>query len=420
VAHYHPNRLLRARLVEETASRVRGSSRAPVREWTGWRGPDRDGRVAWLPARLPDKPRIVWRVPLPSKGLGGVTATKDHVLVSGRELMDSSDVYLCLRADTGKEVWRHLNPATAEKELDYGNSPRASPLVQDRYVILTGAFGHLHCLELATGKVVWEKDLKEEFAVKDERKWGLCSSPLIADGRLILNPGGKDASLVAVEPATGKVLWKTTGKPASYGNFVLATLGGKKQIIGFDADSLGGWDVTSGKRLWRLVPERSSDFNVPTPLVVADRLLVAWENNGTFLYRFEKEGKIDPRPVARYDGLRPDSHTPVVTAGRVFGIWNGLHCLDQKKLTLIWRSRDPAFSRYGTLVASADRVLAITLAGELILFDPAADAFKPISRVKLLEDESGIHSHPAFVGTRMYLRGDAELLCVELNEPRTK
>src|SRR5205807_2155867 len=104
-------------------------------------------------------------------------------------------------------------------------------------------------------------------------------------------------------------------------------------------------------------------------LVVSDRLLVAWENNGTFLYRFRRGGAIDPTPVARYARLAPDTHTPVAAAGRVFGAWNGLHCLDLKKLEPAWFNRESVFAKYVTLVASDDRVLAVTLAGELVLFD---------------------------------------------------
>lgn len=371
--------------------------------------------MAWLPARLPAKPRIVWRVPLPSKGLGGVAATEEYVLVSAREAMDTLDSYVCVRAEDGKEVWRHLHPAVAEKELDYGNTPRATPVVQDKRVFVTGAFGHLHCLELATGKVLWEKDLREEFAVRDDRKWGHCSTPLLAQGRLIVNPGGAEASLVALEPATGKVLWKAPGKPASYGNFIAATFSGKAQIVGFDAESLGGWEVATGKRLWSFKAAKRSDFHVPTPLVVGEHLLVAWENNGTFLFRFDREGKLDPKPVAQYARLAPDTHTPVVTGGRLFGAWNGLHCLDLKKaLTPVWVRRDAVFSRYLSLVASEDRVLAITLEGELILLDPTAATFKVLDRVKLLSDEGSLHAHPAFVGKAMYLRGDSELLRIDL------
>ncbi len=330
--------------------------------------------------------------------------------------MDTTDVYYCFDAATGKERWKHLNPAPAEKELDYGNSPRATPLIHGKLVFLTGAFGQLHCLELETGKIVWEMDLRDDFEVKDERKWGHCSSPLIVDDRLVVNPGGKDASLVALEPSTGKVLWKSPGAPASYGNLIVATLGGKKQIVGFDLESLGGWDPATGKRLWTLKPDRRSDFNVPTPIAIGDRLLVPWENNGTLLFRFDKNGVIDPQPVASYARLAPDTHSPVVTAGRVFGAWNGLHCLDlDKKLSPMFVRRETVFTRYLSLVASEDRVLAITHAGELLLLDARATKYKPLDRLRILEDETGLHAHPAFVGTRMYLRGDDELLCIELS-----
>src|SRR4051812_36195729 len=135
----------------------------------------------------------------------------------------------------------------------------------------------------------------------------MCSSPLIADGKLIVNPGAKDASLAALEPRTGKGIWKTPGKPASYGSLLAATFGGRLQVVGFDADSLGGWDVADGKRLWQLLPEKSTTFNVPTPMQVGERLLVAVENNGTALYHFKNQGVIDPKPVAEFEDLAPDT-----------------------------------------------------------------------------------------------------------------
>lgn len=357
-----------------------------------------------------------WRVRLPSRGLGGVAATADHVIVSARELMDTSDVYLCLRADTGQEVWRVLCPAPTERDLDFGNSPRATPLIAGRHVYLAGAFGNLLCIDRQTGKTVWEIDLRDQFGVKDERKWGLCSTPLLADGRLIVNPGGKEASLVALDPATGKVLWKTPGAPACYGNLIAATIAGRTQVVGFDADSLGGWDARSGKRLWRITAERRSDFHVPTPLIVGNRLVVPWENNGTFVYHFRDDGVLDPKPAAHYPRLAPDTHTPVVAAGRVFGAWHGLHCLDLRRgLELVWLRRDTPFLKYLTLVATDERVLAVTLTGELLLFDATGTAYRECGRLKVFDDESGLYAHPALVGTRLYLRGDGEIVCLDLH-----
>src|SRR5207253_2778936 len=122
--------------------------------------------------------------------------------------------------------------------------------------------------------------------------------------------------VVGLDAKTGKVLWKAGGRPAGYGSFVAAAVGGKSQVVGHDRDSLCGWDPGTGKRLWRLLPERAGDFNVPTPVPVGDQLLVTTENNGTRLYAFA-DGKIVPKPVAVNRKLAPDTHTPVVTAGRV-------------------------------------------------------------------------------------------------------
>ena len=335
------------------------------------------------------------------------------MLVSDREVMDTIDAFKCLKAADGSVVWTHRYPALGQ--LDFGNSPRATPLIHAGLVFVYGAFGNLACLELATGKVVWELDTRDKFGATDERKWGCCSSPLIADDKLIVNPGGKEGSVVALEPRTGKVIWATPGKPASYGSFLTGTFGGKAQVVGYDLDSLGGWELATGKRLWRLEPEVDSKFNVPTPVQLGDKLLVALENNGTKLYGFKPTGEIEPKPIAKQRDLSPDSHTPVLAGNRAFGIWNRLYCLDLKNgLGEVWASDDATFTQYGALVATDTRVLAVMMDSELILFDPRAAKFDPISRAKLFPDEGGLFSHPAFVGTRMYVRGSGSVVCVEL------
>ena len=267
-----------------------------------------------MPSKLPTKPTILWSHDLTAKGLGGVAATSDVVIVSDRELNDTTDVWKCLAAATGKEIWAIRYPAPGS--LDYGNSPRATPVIRDGRVYLAGAFGHVMCVDLATGKSVWEVTHMMSSNRRRSRDGGRAT-PLWVDGKLIVNPGAKDASLAALDAKTGKTVWKTPGRPAGYGSFILATLGGKEQIIGHDADSLGGWDPATGKRLWQLNPERPGDFNVPTPIPVGDKLLVTTENNGTRLFAFDAAGKIVPKPVAVHKKLAPDTHPPVVVADRV-------------------------------------------------------------------------------------------------------
>ncbi len=387
-------------------------SRNPA--WQQWRGPGRDGRLAWLPEKLPAKPEFIWEATLTSPGLGGVAATAEYVLVSDRELDDTVDVFRCLKATDGKEVWSHRTPAIGT--LDYGNSPRTTPLISDGNAFVLGAFGDLACVELATGKVQWSLNVRDEFDATDARKWGVCDSPLIADGKLIVAPGGEKAALVALDPKTGKTIWKTPGKPTGYGSFMAAKLGGVFQIVGHDAETLGGWDAQTGKRIWTVKPERAGDFNVPTPIVLGDKLLITTENNGTRLFRFQANGVIDPKPVAANKRLAPDTHTPVVAGHRVFGVWNRLYCLDLKDgLKEVYDENLQAFSGYCAAVSTDDRVLVISKTGELILLDALAMEYTELSRLAVFgKEEKGLYAHPAFEGSRIYIRGTASIVCLDL------
>ena len=85
----------------------------------------------------------------------------------------------------------------------------------------------------------------------------------MVDDKLIVNPGGKDAGLVALDMGTGEVIWKTPGEPAAYASFVSASFGGERQIVGYDKTSLGGWDLATGERLWTLVPPNATTSTCP-------------------------------------------------------------------------------------------------------------------------------------------------------------
>lgn len=338
------------------------------------------------------------------------------MLVADRDPLDKQDIFRCLRADSGEEIWVLRNPSHGE--LDFGNSARATPLIDADRAFFYNAFGRLFCVRLTTGGVVWKKDLLTEFGGADESNhWGTCASPLVADGKLIVNPGGPEASLVALAPATGAVIWRTPGDKAAFGSMIVATLGKHRQIVGYERRALCGWELSSGKRLWRLVPPQANDFNVPTPLAIGDNLVVSTENNGTRLYRFSDDGAIVPSPVARNRDLAPDTQTPVAVGERLFGIWNGLHCLDSRDLHTLWTADDEEFNDHATTVACGDRVLIVSKHGELLLIDAAADRYRLISQQKIFDDDSGVFSHPALVGRKLYVRGSGEIVCLDLDSP---
>jgi len=390
------------------------TSDKPRDDWPCFRGPNRDAIVPWLPQELPAKPKVAWTTNLSSPALAGVVATDELVIVADRSFDDSNDIWLCLDAKTGEEKWKIEYQARGD--LDYGNSPRATPLIDGDRVFLVGAFGDVHCVKLADGEIIWKKNACIEFGVKP-LTWGMCHSPIIVDGKLILGPGAPEASVVALDPKNGDTIWKTPGRAAAYASFVDAKLGGVRQLVGYDSTTAGGWDIATGKRLWELVPEEEGDFNVPTPIVIGKQLYLTSENNGSRLYDFDDQGKIVTQHTAHHWDLAPDTATPVVVENRIYGCWGGeMFCLDAAdNLETLWTGEDDGYIDHVSLFAGSGRILVASAEGELLLVAEKTDGYELISRAKLF-DGSEVLSHPALVGKQLFIRDGVSIRCVLLDE----
>jgi outer membrane protein assembly factor BamB len=316
-------------------------------------------------------------------------------------------------ARTGEERWRFEYPAVSAAPLDYGNSPRATPLLSEGKAYLLGAFGHLHCLDLASGRLLWFSNLCEEYRVRPP-KWGFSGSPLRSAAGVVVQPGAPDAALTALHPVSGEPVWETPGRPAAYCGGFLAPVGGTSQIIGLDEQALVGWDAGTGKELWKIEPPSSGDFNVPTPFLVGDRLFAASENNGARLYRFDARGIPDPQPVALNDSLAPDAHSPVLAGTHIFGLGAGgvLLCLRASDLHTEWAT-EGSLGHYASMITDGrSRVLTLTDKGGLYLHDAASP--RPLGFLQLTAESRHLLAHPALVGNRLYLRLGDKLVCMEL------
>jgi len=387
-------------------------------DWPDWRGPRRDGTSHHVPEKLPEKAEFLWTSKTTGPGHSGVAVADGRVLFADKSEDEKNDIWRCLDAETGKELWALAYPA--EGHMPYTNSPRAAPVVYDNRAYLLGPFGHLHCVNFEDGKVLWKKHLIDDFGGQLPT-WGMTAAPLLVDDKLIVNPGAAEASLVALDRKTGEIVWKTPGGGAAYASPITNNFRGQRQVVTYDAESLGGWDVNTGQRAWTIVPEKQGDYNVPTPIAIDDRLIVSTENNSTRMYVFRGAGHREPvraveKPAMTFADMAPDMITPVAYDGMLFCPHNAeLFCLDSKTLELLWKQRDMAFYSYASLIAGNGHVMITTIDGELLLVKANREKYELVGRLQVFDDnKTEVWSHPALVKGRLYIRDEKSIGCLIL------
>ena len=200
------------------------------------------------------------------------------------------------------------------------------------------------------------------------------------------------------------------GNAAAYASLSISN----GQLFGLDAQGAVGWNSRNGSELWRIVPAVQGDFGVPTPLATESGLLLTSENNGTRLHSWKQPNAqveykcINARPA-------PNSHTPVVVGNRVFIADGRLYCLSlTDDLKTLWTLNERAFRGYTSLLATTDRLLALTASNELLLIDISGKEGVLLGRLQLADSSIQTLAHPAQVGTRLYAQVGQNLMCVEL------
>jgi len=102
---------------------------------------------------------------------------------------------------------------------------RSTPTVDGELLYALGSGGDLACLETATGKVRWQKNIRTDFSGQPG-KWAYSESPLIDGDVLVCTPGGSDATIVALNKKTGDVIWKSSvpgGDPAAFASAIIVS-----------------------------------------------------------------------------------------------------------------------------------------------------------------------------------------------------
>jgi outer membrane protein assembly factor BamB len=329
---------------------------------------------------------------------------------------DDAEWVLALDVSNGKTLWQHKIGAGFKN--DYGHGPRSTPAIEGSRVYATSVNGPVLCLELADGKVVWEKDLLKEFNAKNIT-WGLSASPMLAGDVVLVIPGSATAGVAALNKNTGAVVWKTGGDKAGYASPITAKVGAATQAVFFTGQSLLGVDLADGKQLWRMPWKTDFDCNICTPLHVGDAKIFVASGEKVGGALLELQANETPKIVWESRGPKGVMTTywanAVVQGEHLYGLsgeFSGvinLNCVELKTGKLVWSQ--PRFGK-GSITLADKHLFITTKRGDLVLVEADPTGYKEKARLKDFIGEN--RTVPTLADGRLFLRDRGKIVCLDL------
>ncbi len=180
---------------------------AVTEDWSDFLGPTHNAishETHLLKSFDEGRPNLVWEV---AKGEGyAAPAVIGNRLILFHRVGNETRVE-CLQADTGKRYWKYGYPTSYRDRYGFGNGPRCQPISDGERVFVYGVEAKLTCLDLETGQLVWQRDLKAEFGHTLDF-FGAGATPLLENGQIIVNVGAPGGPCVAsFDAQTGALEW---------------------------------------------------------------------------------------------------------------------------------------------------------------------------------------------------------------------
>ena len=375
--------------------------------WADFLGPGRLGHYDQQPI-LTQWPagglRQIWKQPV---GGGYASFTVANGLAFTLEQRRGNEVVAAYDVRTGRERWTHSWKALFE-EFAGGPGPRATPVWDDGRIYALGAAGELRCLESATGRLIWNKNILADNGVANLR-WGMSASPLIIDGKAIVTPGGGHGnSVVAYDKLTGKRVWGSLDDKAAYASPTVATVGGRRQLLVMTAHRAVGLTVDDGKLLWEYPWVTMQDVNAAQPIAVAaNRVYISsgYGHGATVLELTPRGDGFQTRVVWASTRMKNMFSTAVLYQGYIYGLDEEiLACVDVESGELKWKG-----GRYGhgQLLLSSGHLVVLTEAGDVVLVRATPEKLQEVARFTALTGKTW--NIPAISDGVLLVRNEVEM-----------
>ncbi len=400
---------------------VAAATCAPAADWPQWRGPSRDGisKETGLLRQWPsDGPKLLWQVNDIGSGYSTPAVVSQRIYLLGNAGMENESVK-ALSAKDGSEIWstRIGKVGLPNQQPPYPGA-RSTPTIDGDVLYAFGSDGDLACIQIADGKIRWQKNVQTEFGGKPGI-WAYSESPLIDGEMVVICPGGQEAALVALNKKTGDVIWKcelAEAEAAGYSSIVIAGSGANKQYVQFLGKSLVGVDAKTGKLLWHDLKKGDKDMpNIPTPTVAEPFVYSVPMRLGGWLLKLDDVDRSKEPQEVYFSPKLPKAIGGTVKIGNyLYGTGDAMMCVDFATGDIKWAERG-----IGTAaVCYADGNLYLHGEdGDVALVEATPEAYREKGRFtppNQPERAGKAWAYPVVAGGRLYIRDQGTLWCYDV------
>jgi outer membrane protein assembly factor BamB len=396
-----------------------GGAGEPKRSWTQWGGPDQDftapcaGLAESWPATGPPK---LWSRDL-GEGYSAILVEDGRLYTMYRA--GGQEVVVSLDAASGKPVWemRYDSSPTENHVSQFGDGPRATPLIAGDRLFTVGVSGRLHALDKRSGKVLWSHDLWGEPYKGSVLEHGYSSSPIAHGDKVFLLVGGEAGSIVALNQKDGTVAWKKHAFKNSYSTPRMLRIAGKDELVTFMANEMVGLDPATGELLWRYAHENQWGQNINMPVMADENhLFLSSPQAGARGLKLTRgaDGAIQ---VEELWSTRKIQFYHVSSARRGEWVYGSTGTMGPSFLAAVnirtgeiaWRER--GFAKANVLLADG-RLIILDEDGALAIASPGSTGLEVHSRVQLLEKVAW--TVPTVVGHTLFVRDQKTVAAYDL------
>lgn len=413
-------------------------SAAEPADWYQWRGPEANGisRDKNLPDTWsPKGENVLWSkeeyasrsTPITHKGkLYLVTRYKPETTEEGEQLV-------CLNAETGELLWSqhhnvYLSDAPAERVG--WSSPIADPKTGNIYWLGLGC--QFVCLNGETGEVIWEHAMSEEYGMLSTYG-GRTNFPIVFDDLVIISgvmtqwaehavPAHR---FIAFDKRTGAAVWFSSTRPrpedTTYCTPSLTVFNGQAAMVFGAGDGLMyAVQPRTGKEIWKY---DCSNRGINTPPLVID---------GTVYCGHREQNSADTRILGAIFAINGDKATgeikeeqlkwkinarsvegsqPLLVNGRLYVIEDGgtLVVINPDNGEIIQEKK--VGRRPGALLYGDGNIYCCEQTGNFWVFEPTEDGVKELSRVRMKTGEE-ILAAPIISYGKIYVTTTKALYCI--------